>query len=441
MHSANDLVGRGIFESFLDYEITQFDALVDNTLTFVRVVPVRSVRSPDLDADGAAVSGGLISRDPDRLWRSDTIVGCIVNMTITAPMWLSSATAPMQWRPATNPDTWGGWLKTIAFRGLYLLSLFLLALFSLLVIALTGAIIARMSALELAGVDAHPLKDAILFAVRRLWVFVKAPVTPFLVLLVIGLGLTAVSLVGAIPYFGEIIIGAIFLLFIVGGFVLMLLLLGILGGFNLLYPTIAVEGTDAFDAMSRSFAYVYARPWRLIFYTVVSLIYGVITYLFVCFAVYLILLIAHAFVGWGTNLFGAVYGANSGLPKLDTLWPVPQFSRLVSPTNWYAMNWSEYIGSIFLHFWTYLLVCSIGAYVISYYFSTHTIIYLLLRRSVDGQATTEVFVDEPGAPTNAAPSPPAAPAPTTSLDPALASGVAPATPAPAGAEPPPSPSA
>ena len=42
----------------------------------------------------------------------------------------------------------------------------------------------------------------------------------------------------------------------------------------------------------------------------------------------------------------------------------------------------------------YLLVSGIGAYAISYYFSSHTIIYLLLRRSVDGQNLREVFLDE-----------------------------------------------
>ena len=39
-----------------------------------------------------------------------------------------------------------------------------------------------------------------------------------------------------------------------------LILLGLTGGFNLMYPTIAVEGSDSFDAISRSFSYVYARP-------------------------------------------------------------------------------------------------------------------------------------------------------------------------------------
>jgi hypothetical protein len=400
---AKEMVGHGIFDSFLSYEIRQFDALVDNTLSFVRVSPVRA-SSSGAEIEGEAVSGALLSKNPQRLWQSDTVVGCMANMAITGPEWLFCGTAPMQWRPGagtvgfgTEPapaDTWIGWGKRVVYRGAYLASLILLAVFSLIVMALAGAVISRLSALEMAGVEHSPLIEVFGFAVRRLWVFIKAPITPFVILLAIGVMLAAAGLIGAIPILGEIVLGVLFVLFLAVGFVLMLLLLGILGGFHLLYPTIAVEGSDAFDAMSRSFAYVYARPWRLLFYSVISLIYGVVTFLFVSFAIYLVLWLTHTFTGWGTGLFGYNHGWYSGSAKLDTLWPVPQFSQLLGPTNWYAMNWSEFIGSQFLHFWVYLLISVSGAYVISYYFSTHTIIYLLLRRSVDGQTTTEIFRDE-----------------------------------------------
>jgi hypothetical protein len=395
VRTAHEAAGLGIFDTFLTYEIAQFDQLVENTLTFVRVSPVRTSSSAIGDGiEGSAVSGGLLSKNPDRLWRSDTVAGCIANMTITAPRWLFTGTAPMQWRP-DNVNTWGGWLKMVIYRIAYLATLIALTVFSLLVLAFTGASISRLSALELAGHERIPLKDVFIFAGRRLWIFVKAPVAPFLILLIFGLLLAIGGLIGAIPFVGEILLGMVFIVFLAVAFVLMLLLLGIIGGFNLLYPTIAVEGSDAFDAMSRSFAYVYARPWRLILYTVTALIYGVITFLFVSFAVYLILLLTHTFVGWGTSFFGAHYGWYSGSLKLDTLWPMPRFMRLVMPINWYAMSWTEYLGALFLHFWLFLLITTIGAYVISYYFSCHTIMYLLLRRAVDGQSIREVFVDAP----------------------------------------------
>lgn len=394
INDAHAAAGYGIFDSFLRYEIAQFDRLVENTLTFVRVSPVRPSSSEFAGdvPEGSALSGGLLSKNPDRLWRSDTVAGCLANMTITGPRWLFSGTGPIQYRPA-NTETWGGWLRMVGYRLMYLLSLMAFAVFSLMVMAFAGASIARLSALEMAGYERPPLMEVFRFAWRRLWVFVKTPLAPFLILLVIGLALTAGGFLGAIPYVGEILLGMFFIGFLVIAVVLMLLLLGIIGGFNLLYPTVAVEGADAFDAMSRSFAYVYARPWRLLFYSVTALIYGVVTFLFISFAVYLILILTHTFVGWGTSVFGFNYGAFSGLPKLDTLWPEPRFMRLVSPINWYAMSWSEFFGALFLHFWVFFLITGIGAYVISYYFSIHSIIYLLLRRSVDGQDIREVYLE------------------------------------------------
>jgi hypothetical protein len=333
-------------------------------------------------------------------------------MAITGPRWLFSGTGPIQYRPA-NVDTWGGWAKMVGYRAMYLVSLIAFVVFSLLVLAFAGASIARLSALEMAGFERPPLMEVFRFAWRRLWVFVKTPVAPFVILLVIGLAMTVGGLFGAIPFVGEILLGLAFVAFLGIAVVLMLLLLGIIGGFNLLYPTVAVEGADAFDAMSRSFAYVYARPWRLAFYTVTALIYGVVTFLFVSFAVYLILLLTHTFVGWGTSFFGFNYGAFSGVPKLDTLWPEPAFMRLVMPINWYAMSWSEFFGALFLHFWVFLLITGIGAYVISYYFSSHTIMYLLLRRSVDGQDLREVYLEEQ----DAAPAPAPATAPPAAMPP------------------------
>jgi hypothetical protein len=409
---AREAAGQGIFDTFLHYEIAQFDRLVENTLTFVRVSPVRSSSTSDFGGDtpeGSALSGGLLSKNPDRIWRSDTVAGCVANMAITGPRWLFSGTAPVQYRPV-DVDTWGGWGKMVGYRAMYLLSLVAFVVFSLLVLAFAGASIARLSALEMAGFERPPLMEVFRFAWRRLWVFVKTPVAPFVILLVIGLALTVGGFFGAIPYVGEILLGLAFVAFLGIAIVLMLLLLGIIGGFNLLYPTVAVEGADAFDAMSRSFAYAYARPWRLLFYTVTALIYGVVTFLFVSFAVYLILLLTHTFVGWGASFFGFNYGAYSGMPKLDTMWPEPQFMRLVMPINWYAMSWSEFVGALFLHFWVFFLITGIGAYVISYYFSSHTIIYLLLRRSVDGQDIREVYLDEEEAPPAAAPATVASPA-------------------------------
>ena len=52
------------------------------------------------------------------------------------------------------------------------------------------------------------------------------------------------------------------------GLMMAVLLLGALVGWPLMWATVSVEGTDAFDALSRSYAYTYHRPWRLLWYVV-----------------------------------------------------------------------------------------------------------------------------------------------------------------------------
>ena len=130
-------IGSGIFDSFMDHEIRQFDALIDNSLSFIRLTSAASPRSEIPIPDGT-ISTACSRAIPTPLARSDTLAGCIYNMTITGPMWLVSGTAPMQWKPE-HPETWGGWFKMTAWRALYLSSLFLLVAFSIIVLAFTGA--------------------------------------------------------------------------------------------------------------------------------------------------------------------------------------------------------------------------------------------------------------------------------------------------------------
>ena len=119
-------------------------------------------------------------------------------------------------------------------------------------------------------------------------------------MLALGVIVTIGSVLGNISIlFGPIIVGALLFLALAAGFVMTLVLLGLVGGFNLMYPTIAVEGSDSFDAISRSFSYLYALPWRLAFYTVIAVVYGALAYLFVRLFIFLMLALAHKFVGMG----------------------------------------------------------------------------------------------------------------------------------------------
>ena len=121
------------------------------------------------------------------------------------------------------------------------------------------------------------VRHSLTFSSGKVLSFIFAPVIPVFIIFGIGIviSITAAILLH-IPYVGPIVTGLFFFLALIGGFVITLLILGTIGGFNLMYPTIAVEGSDSFDAISRSFSYVFARPWRMLFYTAVAVIYGAI---------------------------------------------------------------------------------------------------------------------------------------------------------------------
>lgn len=401
MRQLCSMVGRGVFSALERYEIREFHLLISNTAALLRLMPM-PLSNGVSDTAVVQVGTGILPVGRHGLWKNNSITGCLANMIITGPAWLITGAAPI--RAVNSAHGWSLLLR----RVLYVLSVLLLAVITMLTIALAGAIICRQAALEFAS-QRSTYRANIAFALAHLGSFIKAPLLPFITILGTGLALTVLSWIGAVPFLGEVFIGVIFIVFLVLGFIIMLMVLGLLGGFNLIYPTLAVEGSDSFDAISRSFSYVYARPWRMLFYTLLLLVYAVATYLFLSFALYVLLAGVHIFVGWGMTFFGLLHGWYTGSGKLSTLWPAPQFGRLMAPVNWWAMNWSEYIGAIFLYFWLFLAVALLGAYVMSFYFAGNTILYLLLRRSVDGQGLQEIFPDPSTAPaTVAVPSNPAA---------------------------------
>ncbi len=104
--------------------------------------------------------------------------------------------------------------------------------------------------------------------------FVFAPLIPLIILMVAGLALGVGGLLMYLPVVGPIVLGAFFILALLAGFIMTLVTTGTVAGFSLMFPTIAVEGSDSFDAISRSFSYVFHRPWKMICYSAISLVYG-----------------------------------------------------------------------------------------------------------------------------------------------------------------------
>jgi hypothetical protein len=271
----------------------------------------------------------------------------------------------------------------------------LFAILFSIVWSIFGGAIARIAAIHVARDEKISMAQALRFSTAKFPSFVFAPIIPLLIVLVVGV---IVMIGGA---FGNI--------------------RGTGGGFNLMYPTIAVEGSDSFDAISRSFSYVYARPWRMLFYTLVALVYGAVCYLFVRLFLAIMLTLTHHFAGaW------MVVNIDKTVPidLWNTMWPAPAAQRLPYNIDTLSLSGPQAFGSYLVALWVYLAIGLLGAFAISFYFSANTIIYYLMRREVDATELDDVYLEqsdedfaEPAPPTTAPTAPgadaSAAPATTT----------------------------
>ena len=281
------------------------------------------------------------------------------------------------------------WLSR--FHPIYMI---LLTILGLVICSVFGGAICRIAALQAARDERIGAWRALQFSSRKFASFFSAPLIPLGVIALIGALILVGGLVGAIPYVGEIITGLFTGLGLFGGFVTALMVLGLAGGVYLMYPTIAVEGSDSFDAISRSFSYVFARPWRMLFYMVAGVIYGAICFLFVRFFVFLLLLASYFPTGLVMNLDQASVSFRG---KLEAIWTEPTFSHLhraFGDIQWMSLNTTETIGALLIWAWVTLAAAAVVGFVVSYFFSLNTIIYYLLRKHVDATDLEDVYLEQ-----------------------------------------------
>jgi hypothetical protein len=285
-------------------------------------------------------------------------------------------------------------------------------LLSLAVWSFCGGALCRVAALHATRDERITLREAAAFGKERYFGFLFAPLMPLAIIALFGVLLFLGGMVGAIPAIGEVLVGLLFFLALVAGFILAFVIIGAVAGFPLTYPTVAVEGSDAFDALSRTFSYVYQRPWHTALYALVSVAYGSVCLVFVKLFVRLMLWSMHGLVALSMN-WGSAFGAGESTGKLDALWQAPS---LTGATPFYGgfddsiplahMSW---FAQFLIKVWIYVVWGFVAAFAVSFFYSASTLVYLLLRREVDATDMEDVYLED--AITDETAAPPAGPAP------------------------------
>jgi hypothetical protein len=276
---------------------------------------------------------------------------------------------------------------------------------TLAVWALFGGAITRMAAVQIARREKIGLTEAMRFTLSKWGAFFSAPLFPLLGVVIIALLLILYGFFHLIPVVGDIIVDGLgWPLALLLGLVMAVILVGLVS-WPMMYATISAEGSDSFDALSRSYSYVIQSPWHYLWYVLVSLAYGAVVVFFVGFMGSLAVYLAK----WGVS-----ENPFTGMTKRD-----PSYLFVYAPTSWEwrtllmqggdkvnpdgtlqpeyfgDWKWYNYAGAFMVSvIWVNLAFLLILGFAYSFFWSAGTITYLLMRRHVDDTDMDEVYLDE-----------------------------------------------
>jgi hypothetical protein len=288
--------------------------------------------------------------------------------------------------------------------------------------AFFGGVITRIAAVQLSGKDRITLAQAVRFVRDRYVSYLLSPLVPIGVVAAITLALMAFGLVALIPGIGDLLYGLLFPLLLLGGLIMAVLLVGLVG-YPLMFPTLSVEGSDTFDALSRAYNYVFQAPWQYAWQCVVALVYGVVVTFLVVFmgslTVYMtkwaisqtpltqyfneephyLFVYSPETYGWkeillrGTQI-EVVEARTDKDGRRVVHYPYTDPDRAKRYEDSY--NWFNQFGAGLATFWLVVVLLFMVGFAYSYFWSAATAIYLNMRQVVDETEPDEVYLeDEP----------------------------------------------
>jgi hypothetical protein len=263
-------------------------------------------------------------------------------------------------------------------------------LWELAVWSFFGGAITRLAAVALAREESLSWGYLASYAQSKWPSYFAAPLFPLfgVVLAAIPLALFGLLLRTEV---GMVIAGALWFLVLLAGLFMAVLLVGLFFGFPLMWATISAEGTDAFDALSRAYAYTYQRPLLYALYSIAAGALGMLGWLVVVIFTSAIVDLGVWGVSWCSGESFALQ-ASASFPWRGLLVDGPSFGLLDADSG----SSTGRFGLGLIRFWIDLAVTLAMAFMFSYFWTANTAIYFLLRRHVDATEMDEVFVPEEG---------------------------------------------
>jgi hypothetical protein len=312
---------------------------------------------------------------------------------------------------------------------------FLCGVWELFVWGLVGGAITRIAALKFTRDEAPGLVAALKHAARKLPSYSLPPLVALVWAAVFGVQLMVIGLAMRVDFLA-LLAGIFWPFVILLGLLMAILLLGLLAGWPLMWATVSVEGTDSFDALSRSFAYTYHRPFRLLWYVLFAMFLAVISMFVVKLFAASAVALGDWSIDWGLDegTMRAVVAprpiddvppaplADSAAATLsdtgtaaDNVPPVDEPGKTATPSvgspaassadddeisdgaappsQSPEMNWMLRGARKSISFWKLMVEALAAGYQAGFLWVAAVGVYLLMRRDIDGVQLNEVYVD------------------------------------------------
>jgi hypothetical protein len=253
-------------------------------------------------------------------------------------------------------------------------------LWALCVWSVLGGAMTRIAAVEQATDAPMTFSGAIRFSLENFLSYMTAALLPVVAIGVFWMLCTMGGWIGRIPVIGEPLLGLLWGVELAFGFLMALILIAAVAGWPLMYATIGVEASDGFDAFSRSYSYVFTRPWHYLWFSIVALTYGAFVTTFISLVASLVVYLSAAGVASG---LGASRAAGMLLGSPDS---VGRWSFISS------LPFSDsQVGTSIAGAWLQLVGLLVAGFTVSFFWTASTVIYLLLRQVDDATDFREVY--------------------------------------------------
>lgn len=247
--------------------------------------------------------------------------------------------------------------------------------------AVFGGALARMAAVQFATDEKISVWTALRFSLGRFVSLICAPLLPMVGIAALA-GVCALGgTLGRIAGAGPMIVACAWGLALVLAFLMTLMLLATAAGWPLMFAAICTEGSDAFDGFSRSYSFLFSRPWQYAGQTLFALLYGSLGLVFLSIVAAVVVHLAAWSVGMGMG--------SDAVRELHLTAP-PAVGDGTNGTNLAAPSAATHV----VGGWLFLLATLLAGYVVSYFWTSSTIIYFLLRHADDATSLEEVWLPE-----------------------------------------------